>query len=238
MVGYYRAEMSRPSSLPFDLVIFDLDGTLVNSEELSERSLATTLSQVMPRPVAPSDMQRFRGQTIRHVLEVVPAEQGKPLPDGYLELLADEFFALCKAELRPTPGAREVVEAVADLALVCVASNGERAAVHHSLECVGMLHFFDPHIYDASLVARAKPAPDLFLYAAAQMGVDDPGRCLVVEDSLVGVEAGLAAGMSVLGFSGNHPESADALRATGVPVVLDLMALPQLVSSGALPSIA
>jgi HAD superfamily hydrolase (TIGR01509 family) len=140
---------------------------------------------------------------------------GRKLPAGFIEGMRSRIMAAFTDELRAVEGIDRLLAA---LALPrCVASNSHIDRVRHALTATGLLSHLDPHIYTAAMVAHGKPAPDLFLYAAAQHGVA-PDRCLVIEDSPSGVAAALAAGMPVVGFVGaSHcpPDHGAAMRAAG-----------------------
>ena len=129
----------------------------------------------------------------------VERRYGRSLPDGFFPTMRSRTQAAFEKELQPVAG---VAELLAALPLPrCVASNSQLERVRHALQLTGLSAFFEPHVYSASQVARGKPAPDLFLYAAEALGVA-PGAALVIEDSVGGVEAARAAGMAVVGFCG------------------------------------
>tara|TARA_B100000676_G_scaffold227685_1_gene225662 strand:- start:12114 stop:12620 length:507 start_codon:yes stop_codon:yes gene_type:complete len=158
------------------------------------------------------------------MLEMIERDHGRPLPPGFLQHLKETTTARFDAELAAVEGVGGMLELL-DLPR-CVASSSDLARLHHSLGLVGLLDQLPPHIYSADQVARGKPEPDLFLHAAEAMD-HAPDRCLVIEDSLAGVAAGRAAGMTVLGFVGashiplGHDER---LREAGAHKVFDSMA--------------
>ena len=137
---------------------------------------------------------------------------GRVLPEGFFPDMRGRTAAAFEAELRPVAG---VPELLAALRLPrCVASNSQLDRVRHALRLTGLLPHFEPHVYSASQVARGKPAPDLFLFAAERLGVP-PAAALVIEDSVGGVEAACAAGMAVVGFcGGSHCRDGHAERLT------------------------
>jgi HAD superfamily hydrolase (TIGR01509 family) len=149
---------------------------------------------------------------------------GRALPDGFFPAMRARTVAAFEKELQPIAG---VVELLASLDLPrCVASNSQLDRVRHALALTGLLAFFEPHVYSASQVARGKPAPDLFLYAAQSLGMP-PQAAIVVEDSTGGVEAARAAGMAVVGFcGGSHCRDghAESLAAAGCSQVFARMA--------------
>lgn len=213
----------------FDLVIFDCDGVLVDSETLACRIYAEQLTRRGYPQTAEDILRRFLGVSDRESRAMVEADLGHPLPDAFDDdwraALADAY----STELRPVAGARA---AAASLALArCVASSGTPDKIRHGLSCAGLLDLFAPHLFSASDVARGKPAPDLFLHAAASMGAA-PGRCLVIEDSRPGILAAKAAGMTVFGFTGGShcpPGHGQMLQNAGADLVFGQMdALPAL----------
>jgi HAD superfamily hydrolase (TIGR01509 family) len=213
------------------LVIFDCDGVLVDSEVIGCRVEAEELGRVGIGVTAAQILERFIGATAAETFRTLEAEHGRKLPEGFVLRVKDAILAAVTAELRAIEGVAAALERIA--LPVCVASSSDPARIEHSLKTVGLLERFAPHIFSASAVARGKPAPDLFLHAAARMGVA-PAHCVVIEDSLRGVEAGVAAGMRVLGFAGGghcglgHGER---LRAAGAERVFAQMALlPELIA--------
>jgi HAD superfamily hydrolase (TIGR01509 family) len=215
-----------------ELVIFDCDGVLVDSESLASavhaRMLASVGIVVSPEQI----MRRFTGSTDRAMYAALEEELGRPLPAGHAELTAAEMRAAFQRELSAVRGVADALAVVAQRK--CVASNSGLATLKLGLTVTGLIAHFAPHIFSAQMVERGKPAPDLFLYAARQMGVA-PAQCLVVEDSGHGVNAARAAGMRVLGFcGGNHcaPGHADALTAAGATLTFaDMADLPALITA-------
>jgi HAD superfamily hydrolase (TIGR01509 family) len=213
-----------------DLVIFDCDGVLVDSEVISCRAHAAMLSLHGYPITAEQVLQRFLGVSDREARQVIESEISRKLPDDFeLQVKAAtlEFYA---DELRPIPG---VGEAIAAISLPkCVASSGTPEKIRHGLTCAGIHDLLAPNIFSAIQVKRGKPAPDLFLFAAGQMRAS-PERCVVIEDSIPGVTGALAAGMTVLGFHGGshcRPGYAETLRAAGaVRTFDDMRQLPGLI---------
>ncbi len=217
-------------SSKFDLVIFDCDGVLVDSEVISCRVHAEMLTR-HGYPITPDEvLARFLGVSDREERLIIEAELGRSLPDDFefqvkqatLQFYADDLQAISYVD-----------EAIGAIALPkCVASSSTPEKIEHGLVCAGLYDLLAPHIFSASQVKRGKPAPDLFLFAAEQMQVT-PQRCLVIEDSLPGVTAARAAGMTVLGFHGGshcRPGHGDALRAAGGLMIFDDMReLPGLI---------
>lgn len=218
----------------FDLVIFDCDGVLVDSESLACVVHADVLTQHGYPITAEQVHERFLGRSAREARHEVETELGRTLSDDYtaqLKATIDEVFG---ANLQPIPHIAETLGRLSQR--ICVASSGTPTRIRSSLTTTGLLGRFDPHLFSALQVDRGKPAPDLFLFAAAQMNVS-PDRCVVIEDSIPGVTAGVAAGMTVFGYhGGSHcsPATAAVLRAVGAHTVFDDMRhLPDLVATGA-----
>jgi HAD superfamily hydrolase (TIGR01509 family) len=209
--------------LSFDLIIFDCDGVLVDSEVISCRAHAATLTRHGYPITEDQVFDRFLGRSMRQATLEVEAELGRSLPDDFHTQVYAEIFQSFATSLEATP---HIVETLASIALpVCVASSGPPEKISASLNRVGLYDRFSPHIFSAVQVKHGKPAPDLFLFAAEQMKVS-PARCLVIEDSVSGIAAALAAGMTVLGYhGGSHCRLgyADTLRAAGPAVTFDDM---------------
>jgi HAD superfamily hydrolase (TIGR01509 family) len=197
------------------LVIFDCDGVLVDSELIFARVLAECLVAVdFPTTIDEAITLGF-GKNRITLSAAVAAQFGRALPDAFFDTFAARSASAFERELLPVPGVEELLAALPMPR--CVASNGRLDRVRHRLAMTRLLPFFDPHVFSASQVAVGKPAPDLFLFAARQLGAR-LGNCTVVEDSIPGVEAATAAGMPVVGFSGGShcPDGhADRLIAAG-----------------------
>jgi len=198
-----------------DLVIFDCDGVLVDSELIFARVLAECLLAVdFPATLDEAITLGF-GKNRATLSAAVEARFGSALPDAFFETFAARSAAAFEHELLPVPGVENLLATVTTPR--CVASNGHLDRVRQRLALTGLLPFFDPHVFSASQVAHGKPAPDLFLLAAHRFGAQ-PGSCTVVEDSIPGVEAAIAAQMPVVGFcGGSHcpDDHAERLRVAG-----------------------
>lgn len=206
-----------------DLVIFDCDGVLVDSELIFARVLAECLIAVdFPTTIDEAITLGF-GKNRATLSAAVAAQFGRTLPATFFETFAARSAAAFEDELLPVPGVEELL---ATLPVPrCVASNGRLDRVRQRLALTGLLSLFDPHVYSASQVAFGKPAPDLFLFAAQRLGAR-PGDCTVVEDSVPGVEAAIAAQIPVVGFcgGGHCPNGhADRLIAAGCSRVFATM---------------
>ena len=213
-----------------DLIIFDCDGVLVDSEVISCRAHAETLTRHGYPITAEQVLERFLGRSMRQATLEVEAELGRSLPDDLQSQTYAEIFRLFATSLEATP---HIGEALTQIALpVCVASSGPPEKISASLNRGGLYDRFAPHIFSAVQVRHGKPAPDLFLFAAEQMQTL-PARCLVIEDSIAGIAGAIAAGMPVLGFHGGshcRPGYGDGLRAAGAAATFDDMRqLPGLI---------
>ena len=206
-----------------DLVIFDCDGVLVDSEVIFARVLGECLTEA-DFPVTAAEALLFGfGKNRDTLTAAVETRYGRALPEGFFEAMRERTALVLERELRPMPGVTELLTALPRAR--CVASNGHLQRVRQRLALTGLLGFFDPHVFSAIQVAIGKPAPDLFLLAARQLKVP-PAACTVVEDSIVGVAAAVAAEMPVIGFcGGSHcPEGhAEELLAAGCSRVFTYM---------------
>lgn len=216
-----------------ELVIFDCDGVLIDSEMISCRCAAEALSHAGIHIDTAGVLDRFLGIGRADMVRWAEGVLGRSLGEGFLADLVHTIRTAFDTELRPIPGVREAVAAMG--ARRCVASGSDPDYIRDALALTGLLDLFTPHLFSATMVARGKPAPDVFLYAASQMGVA-PERCVVIEDSDVGVRAGKAAGMTVFGFTGgSHIGPADQvnrMRAAGSDGLFDAMVrLPDLVKA-------
>jgi HAD superfamily hydrolase (TIGR01509 family) len=213
-----------------DLVIFDCDGVLVDSEVISCRAHAEMLTRHGYPITADQVLERFLGVSDREARLSIEAELGRSLPGDFEAQIKQAALQRYTDELRDIP---HIAGAIAAIALPkCVASSGTPEKIRHGLTCAGLFDSLAPNIFSAVQVNRGKPAPDLFLFAAEQMQAA-PARCVVIEDSVPGITAARAAGMTVLGFHGGshcRPNYADTLRAAGAAVTFDDMRqLPGLI---------
>jgi HAD superfamily hydrolase (TIGR01509 family) len=212
------------ASLPKpDLVIFDCDGVLVDSELLSCECLSETLGEIGVEVTIEQALRLFLGRSISAVTQYC-SDRGRPVPETFLPELRLRVRESFKRSLKPIPGIGTLLSNLA--APSCVASSSELDRVALSLALTGLAEHFGDRLYTAQMVKRGKPAPDLFLYAAAQMQAV-PARTLVIEDSVSGVTAAKAAGMTVWGFvGGSHYVSRDGramLKDAGADRVFDRM---------------
>lgn len=211
---------------PVELVIFDCDGVLVDSEKLAVRVDRHVLSELGWDLTETEIVHRFVGRSAAHFRQEVEAHLGRPLADDWetpYQALYDETF---ERDLEPVDGIVSALERIVAAAATCVASSGSHAKIRRSLGLTGLLRRFDDRIFSASDVAEGKPAPDLFLHAAARMGVP-PDRCVVIEDSRFGVAAARAAGMRAFGYAGGLTP-AEWLEGENTTVFDDMERLPEL----------
>ena len=213
------------------LVLFDCDGVLVDSEPIALRLLLETL-EAAGLHLSPAEADAlFLGRSLATTREIVAKEYGLALPDTALDAMRRALYAAFRAELQPTPGIAETLDALP--CPFCVASSSQPERIELSLTVTGLWPRFRDRAFSATMVKRGKPAPDLFLYAARALGYAPPA-CLVVEDSPAGISAAKAARMRVVAFTGgSHAASEDhrgrvaALRPDAV--IAEMRALPALV---------
>ncbi|HLN07656.1 MAG TPA: HAD family hydrolase [Stellaceae bacterium] len=207
----------------WDLVIFDCDGVLIDSELLTIRVEVALLAERGIAITTDEIIERYCGISMEAMVADLEARFGCTLGDEFHSSHASRFASICETDLQAMAGIEAVLDGIPGK--TCIASSSSPERLRHTLGLVGLYQRFEPYIYSATMVARGKPAPDLFLLAAAQMAAD-PECCVVVEDSLPGVTAAVAAGMTAIGFvGGGHcsPGRADQLRSGGAVVVIDRM---------------
>lgn len=220
------------ASSPCDLVIFDCDGVLVDSEAVANATLAAALSEWGLAITGAEARARWIGRSMSSVGMDLRAELGDRLPERWLEEVEARDFAVFRERLEAVPHVRGAVEAVQAAGLAtCVASSGSHAKMEVTLGVTGLRPLFEGRVFSARQVARGKPHPDLFLFAAARMGVP-AGRAVVIEDSPAGVAGAVAAGMRVLGYVGDALTERDALAAAGATLFDDMREVPRLLGIG------
>ncbi len=216
-------------SIPFDLVILDCDGVLVDSEHLSMGVDTEVLAELGWRLTNDEVVERVMGRTHAFMVAEIEAYLGRPLEAGWEDGFQQRYRDAFALHLKPVDGVLEALDSLdASETLTCVASSGGHEKMRFTLGLTGLWDRFEGRIFSATEVAHGKPAPDLFLHAAKTMGVD-PATCAVVEDSRYGVEAARAAGMRVFAYDGGltHP---DRLAGARTVVFTDMRELPQLLS--------
>ncbi len=212
------------------LLIFDCDGVLVDSEVLFNRIAAEEFTSCGVPMDTETAIARFTGISAPNMIAIIEAETGIVIPDDFAVRCRARANDVFDSELQAIAGIDEVLARITPRR--CVASSSSPARIRRSLNSTGLArHFADETIFSAAMVARGKPAPDLFLHAAETMSAG-PGDCVVIEDSQPGVEAAVAAGMTVLGFTGaSHIRDGHSgrLLETGVDRVFgDMTELPAL----------
>ena len=212
---------------PLELVIFDCDGVLVDSERLAVRIDVRVLGELGWILTEQEVIERFVGRSHEFMVAEIEAHLGRPLAADWEDPFQSLYRNAFAAELRPVDG---IVEALDQITLrTCVASSGTHEKMRYTLGLTGLYDRFAGRIFSASEVPRGKPAPDLFLHAAKRMGVE-PAACVVIEDSRYGVEAAHAAGMRALGYAGGLT-TAEHLRGPGTIVFNEMRELPRLLAS-------
>lgn len=187
--------------MDFDLIIFDCDGVLVNSEPISNELLRLALAEHGLHMAIEEVIDTYVGRSMANVVAISEKMLGHALPSDFLDILQGKTFAAFKQKLTAVAGVEDILAELQNKQVkFCVASSGAFKKMDVTLGLTDLKHYFDDHIYNTSQVKRGKPYPDLFLYAAQQMQVE-PAKCLVIEDSLPGVQAAVAAGMEVIAYS-------------------------------------
>lgn len=208
-----------------ELVIFDCDGVLVDSEPIANRVFARELAAHGLALTSEDVMRTFIGRSRDTCIEMAGRMRGEALPPGFAATWDAALHEALEREVRPVEGIPEVLRALA--IPYCVASNGEPGHMRISLTAAGLMPLVAGRLFSATQVARPKPAPDLFLHAARTMGFD-PAVCAVVEDTVTGVKAAVAAGMLALGYAGSPHTEGEALQAHGATVFRNMRSLPTL----------
>ena len=183
----------------FELAIFDCDGVLIDSEHLAVRADVACLAEDGIVLTEAEILASYVGISVTHMVADLEERFGRKVAADFVDRHHARLRAIFEAELQAMPGVGPVLDAWPGAR--CVASSSTPARLMHALGVVGLYDRFAPHIFSAVQVERGKPAPDLFLYAAARMGIE-PRNCVVIEDSLAGVDAAVTAGMAVIGFTG------------------------------------
>jgi HAD superfamily hydrolase (TIGR01509 family) len=221
-----RIDSGRPMR-DLQLVIFDCDGVLVDSEVISNEVLARALTeQGLPTTLAQA-RRDYQGLLLADIDSRAQAKLGRPLEEDWLQRYERDRAEAFRRELEPVPGAAETVKRIRAAGVeACVASQGKLSKTRLSLRLTELDSLFpDEVLFSAHSVARGKPHPDLFLHAAATMAVE-PSRCAVVEDTPSGVTAAVCAGMRALGYAADS--DAAALRRAGAETLLALEELPAM----------
>ena len=215
------------------LVIFDCDGVLIDSEPISLACLTTGLNRIGVDIDVETVRMRFAGTAMASTMAAIERDTGIVAPEGFIAAVKAETLQAFDTSLQVMPG---IAAALSALSLPsCVASSSDPVRLRYSLGLTGLLPLFEGRIFSSAMVSHGKPAPDLFLHAAAAMAAT-PATCLVIEDSVPGVIAARAAGMRVAGFTGGghwrHDRGgADLIAAGAMPVFSDHADLKDVVES-------
>lgn len=216
-----------------DHLICDCDGVLVDSEVIADRVLFETLTHTFPGVDFHAAVKAAFGQQTSRFLDDVAARFALTLPDDFLATIDHNIEIALAASVSPINGVRDALRQIALPA--AVVSNSHLARVNASVRRAGLDTIFGERVFSAEQVARPKPYPDVYLYAAQQLGME-PARCIVVEDSISGLNAARAAGMKTIAFVGaSHIPAgyADVLREMGISRIIERMEqLPALVAAG------
>jgi beta-phosphoglucomutase-like phosphatase (HAD superfamily) len=210
-----------------DAVIFDCDGVLIDSETIAHEVELEAMKRLGLFFDSHAYQSQFQGLAVRDWSAALDehhrAHKGSPLPAGFVEGLSAEITRRVLGDIRPIAGAVDAARVFQGSK--AIASSSPRFELHGKIRGLGLWEDFDGHVYSGDDVARGKPAPDLFLLSAERLGVR-PGRCVVIEDSVNGVSAGIAAGMTVWGFVGGPhclPEQGERLTDAGATQVFVAM---------------
>ena len=210
------------------LVIFDCDGVLVDTEQAANRSLTERLNLLGWDISYEACRRRFVGKSLKSVQAEVEVELGRNLAIDWDVTIEREEIEVFRHTTEAIVGVEAQVMRLRDQGIpYCVASSGRIEKMHATLGSAGLLPVLKDVLFSATMVENGKPAPDLFLHAANSMG-HAPETCVVIEDSRPGVEAGVAAGMQVLGYAGDPLTDGAALEAAGAIVFEDMRGLPEL----------
>ncbi|AVA24028.1 HAD family hydrolase [Rhizobium sp. NXC24] len=214
------------------LLIFDCDGVLIDSEIIATAVHIEVLAAHGYKIAAETYNRRFTGMTDRQTYSIIEAESGLRLPEGHHEYVTAEIGRRYASDLKAISGVNQVLDAI-NVAR-CVASSSNLKELHFALKLTDLYDYFSPNVFSASQVSRGKPAPDLFLFASERMNAS-PDNCLVIEDSVAGVQAAVAAKMRVIGFvGGSHCPFGHAeklLEAGAIRTFSQMTALPEILSS-------
>lgn len=210
------------------LLVFDMDGVLVDSEPIANRIMHRHLVAAGVKIDYDTSMRRYIGRKMGYTVADVRDNFGIVLPAEFERVCREETLAAYETELKAVAG---VAKAIAALPFArCVASSSDPTRIAKSLSIAGLDKFFEGSCFSSTMVKHGKPAPDLFLFVAKTLGAE-PKDCLVIEDTLVGLEAARAAGMKSLAYAGANHTPEDQLAALATQVFRHMDELPALVAS-------
>lgn len=207
-----------------ELIIFDCDGVLVDSELITNRVFARMLAGIGLPLGIDYLFEHFVGRSMQHCWQQIGRMLGHEVPAAFRDEFQLRSLAALREEVQPVQGVVAVLDSLP--VPCCVASSGGHDKMTTTLGATGLLPRFRDRMFSATEVPNGKPAPDIFLYAAAKCGVE-PERCAVIEDSSAGVRAGVAAGMCVYGYSAHTPAQ-QLLRAGAQATFTEMARLPEL----------
>jgi HAD superfamily hydrolase (TIGR01509 family) len=221
-----------PAQGHWQLVIFDCDGVLVDSETIAHRALADALRDLGLNLTLEEAFALFRGNTTAQSIAIIEERLGRKLAEDFFPVWREGLYELFRqAPVKPIEG---IVEALDALTIpTCVVSNGALRKMRTTLGVTGLLARFEGRLFSADMGIAGKPAPDLFLAAAKTLGAP-PARTVVVEDSPTGVAGAIAAGMAVLGYAGEDYTDPEELKAAGAHLFRHMRELPGLLARGSI----
>lgn len=203
-----------------ELVIFDCDGVLVDSEPISIKVLTEIIGEAGVTITAEYAYREFLGRSMGSIAETLSVRYGLTMTTGHLHEIRSRLYDEFEKSLAAVEGVKEMLPAL-DFPY-CVASSSQPERIRLTLQITGLLRYFEPRLFSSSMVARGKPAPDLFLHAARACGVA-AGNCIVIEDSPAGIQAAKCAGMRVFAFVGGSHAAPAGLKALIDPLKPDLI---------------
>ena len=209
--------------MTYQLVIFDCDGVLVNSEPIANRIMAQVLTETGLPTTLETCYEHFMGRTMSDCVNILASRFAHSVPADFVDVVRQRTLDALGREVEPVPGIAQTLDRIS--MPMCVASSGQLVKMRTTLARTGLLHHFEDRLFSAAGMARGKPHPDIFLHAAEAMGAE-AGDCAVIEDSTVGVRAGVAAGMKVFGYAGLT--DTQVLSGAGAQVFTDMGELPSL----------
>ena len=207
----------------YKLIIFDCDGVLVDSEPIANRIMAQVLTENGLPATLEMCYEYFMGRTMSDCVSILASRFAHTAPADFADVVRQRTLDALGLEVEAVPGVALALDSISTP--MCVASSGQLVKMRTTLGRTGLLHHFEDRLFSAAGLARGKPHPDVFLHAAEAMGAE-PGDCAVIEDSPVGVRAGIAAGMKVFGYAALT--DTQVLSAAGARVFSDMGELPGL----------
>ena len=185
--------------MTFGAIIFDCDGTLVDSERVGNQALIECVGELGYNLTLDQALEYFAGRKMADTLAIIEEWMGSPLPDGFLQHARDRMSLAFEERLEAMEGVHELISKLRPTPM-CVASNGPLEKMQVSMRVTGLIEYFEGRIFSAYECRAWKPDPGLFLLAARELGVE-PSECAVIEDTAIGIEAAMAAGMTAFGYA-------------------------------------